>query len=94
MVVSEIVLSVRVIPRAKRSEIVGMRGDAWLVRLQAPPVEGAANEELIEVLARTLGVPRRDVTIVSGGRSREKRVRVAGLDAPTAQALLSTTTRS
>ena len=71
-----------------------MRGEAWLVRLQAPPVEGAANEELINVLAKVLGVPKRDVTIVSGERSREKRVRVAGLDATTAQALLSATTRS
>ena len=91
---SEVVLNVRVIPRAKRSEIAGMRGEAWLVRLQAPPVEGAANEELIAILAETLSVPRRDVTIVSGERSREKRVRVAGLDAPTAQARLSATTRS
>jgi uncharacterized protein len=91
---SEAIVKVRVIPRAKRSEIAGLRGEAWLVRLQAPPVEGAANDELIGVLAKTLGVPRRDVTIVSGEHSREKRVRVAGLDATTAQALLSATTRS
>jgi uncharacterized protein (TIGR00251 family) len=87
-------LNVRVIPRAKRSEVAGKRGEAWLVRLQAPPVEGAANDELIAVLAKTLGVARRDVTILSGERSREKRVRVAGLDAATAQDLLSATTRS
>ena len=92
--VSELVLNVRVIPRAKRSAIAGLRGEAWLVRLQAPPVEGAANEELIAVLAKTLGVPRRDVTIVSGERSREKRVRIAGLDATAAQALLSAAARS
>ena len=92
--VPEAIFSVRVIPRAKRSEVAGMRGEAWLVRLQAPPVDGAANEELVVVLANVLGVPRRDVTILSGERSREKRVRVAGLDAPTAQALLSAATRS
>ena len=67
-----------------------MRGDAWLIRLQAPPVDGAANEELISVLAKLLDVPKRAVTIVAGERSREKRVRVAGIDAAAAQARLST----
>jgi len=79
-----------VIPRAKRSGVGGMRGDAWLIRLQAPPVDGAANEELISVLAKLLDVPKRAVTIVAGERSREKRVRVAGIDAAAAQARLST----
>ena len=82
---SETVLNIRVIPRAKKPGVSGMRGEAWLVRLQAPPVEGAANEELIGVLATILSVPRRAVTIVSGERSREKRVRIAGLDSNTAQ---------
>lgn len=80
----ETVLNVRVIPRAKRSGVGGMRGDAWLIRLQAPPVDGAANEELISVLAKLLDVPKRAVTIVAGERSREKRVRVAGIDAAAA----------
>lgn len=66
-----------------------MRGEAWLVRLQAPPVEGAANDELIAVLANVLDVPKRAVTIVAGERSREKRVRVTGLDPASAQARLS-----
>ena len=48
--------NVRVIPRARRSGLAGTRGDALLVRLQAPPVEGAANDELIEVLAGALQV--------------------------------------
>ncbi len=82
-------MTVRVIPRAKRSGIDGMRGDAILVRLQAPPADGAANEELIDVLAAALAVPRRAVTIVSGERSRQKRVRVTGVDAVTAQARLA-----
>jgi len=86
----ETVLNVCVIPRAKRSGVGGMRGDAWLIRLQAPPVDGAANEELISVLAKLLDVPKRAVTIVAGERSREKRVRVAGIDAAAAQARLST----
>ena len=86
---SETVLRVRVIPRAKRSEVAGMRGDVWLIRLQAPPVEGAANEALIAMLAKLLGVPKRDVTIVAGERSREKRVRVANLDPAVAQRRLN-----
>jgi hypothetical protein len=79
-----ILITVRVIPRAGKSAIAGTRGEALLVRLQAPPVDGAANEELIAVIAKQLGVPKRAVTIVAGERSRQKRVRVAGIDAATA----------
>jgi uncharacterized protein (TIGR00251 family) len=88
----EALLNIRVIPRARKSEVAGTRGHAWLVRLQAPPVEGAANEELIGVLAKALGVAKRDVTIVVGERSRDKRVRVATLDSATAQERLSAAT--
>jgi uncharacterized protein (TIGR00251 family) len=66
-------------PRSSRSAISGRRGDAIVVRLAAPPVEGAANDALIEFLAKTLGRPRRDVTIVSGHRSRDKRVSIDGI---------------
>ena len=76
-----VVITVRVIPRATRSQIAGTRNDALLVRLSAPPVDGAANAELIDVLSDALGVPRRSVTLVSGERSRSKRVRVAGMAA-------------
>ncbi len=73
-------LDVRVIPRAGRSAIAGVRDGAVLVRLAAAPVGGAANAELIDLLARTLRIPKRDITIVSGERSRSKRVRVAGMN--------------
>jgi uncharacterized protein (TIGR00251 family) len=76
---SSTIVNIRVIPRAGKSGIAGMRGDAWLVRLNAPPVDGAANSELIEVLADALGVPKRSVSIVSGERSRQKRVKIEGL---------------
>ena len=76
-----VVITVRVIPRAGRSGVAGTRDGALLVRLKAPPVEGAANDELVEVIADALGVARRAVTIVAGERSRTKRVRVAGVDA-------------
>ena len=84
-----VVITVRVIPRAGRSGLAGTRGDALLVRLQAPPVDGAANVELIHVIARLLDVPRRAVSIVAGERSRHKRVRVSGIDATTAAARLA-----
>ena len=73
-------LDVRVIPRAGRSGFAGLRDGALLVRLAAAPVDGAANDELISLLARTLKIAKRDVTIVSGERSRTKRIRIAGLD--------------
>ena len=62
-----------------------MRGDAVLIRLAAPPVEGAANEALVAFLSDALGLPRRSVTIVSGKTSRDKRVRIEGLDEATAR---------
>jgi uncharacterized protein (TIGR00251 family) len=76
-----VVIAVRVIPRSGRSGVAGTRGGALLVRLNAPPVEGAANDELVAVIAAALGVSRRAVTIVSGERSRTKRVRITGVDA-------------
>lgn len=82
-------LSVRVIPRASKSAIAGRRGDAILVRLAAPPVEGAANDELIEVLSRAFGRPRRDVTIVSGHKSRDKRISIDGITGADVSARLS-----
>lgn len=56
-----------------------MRGGAIVVRLAAPPVDGAANEALVEFLARIFGRPRRDVTIVGGLKSRDKRVNIKGM---------------
>ena len=73
------IVNIRVIPRAAKPGVAGTRGDAFLVRLTAPPVDGAANAELIQVLADALGVPKRAVSIVSGERSRQKRVRVEGV---------------
>lgn len=58
-----------------------MRDGALLVRLAAAPVDGAANAELIDLIARALHVPKRDITIVSGERSRKKRLRIAGMNA-------------
>lgn len=71
----------RVQPRASRNEVAGVHGGALKVRLQAPPVEGAANEALIELLAAELDVSRRQVRIVAGASSRAKVVEVDGVEA-------------
>ena len=71
--------AVHVQPRASRSEVAGLHGDALKVRLAAPPVDGAANEALVAVLAEALGVPRRAVRIASGLTSRGKVVEVVGV---------------
>lgn len=66
-------------PGAKRSEFAGRHGERVKVRLAAPAVEGKANAALIEFLADYFGVPRRNVSIVSGVRSRAKRVAIEGV---------------
>jgi uncharacterized protein (TIGR00251 family) len=83
-----LVIPVRVTPRASRPGIAGWRDKVLLVRLSAPPVGGAANDELVEVIAKALDLPKRAVTIVSGERGRQKRVRVVGIDESLASARL------
>jgi uncharacterized protein (TIGR00251 family) len=73
-----ITFPVRVVPRASRSEIAGEHDGALRIRVTAPPVDGAANEEVIRLLARALGVTRSAVEIVSGQTSKTKRVKVRG----------------
>lgn len=82
-------LKVRVVPRASRSEIVGAHDGALRVRLVAPPVDGAANEELIRTLAQAFKVARTAIEIIAGHTSKLKTVRVAGLE-PAALASLPT----
>lgn len=70
---------VQVQPRASKNEIVGKHGDALKIRVTAPPVDSAANEALIALLAEKLGVARQNVRIVAGATSRAKLVEVAGV---------------
>src|SRR5262245_791945 len=74
-------VSVKVIARASKSAVAGIRDGAVLVRLSAPPVDGAANAELLDVIAGALGVPKRAITIASGSTSRRKTLHVAGMTA-------------
>ena len=68
-------------PRAKKSKVVGERGDAVEIALAAPPVDGAANEELVRFVAKVLGVRRRDIELVRGETGRDKLLSVSGLTA-------------
>lgn len=81
----ELTLRVRVQPRAARDALGGEREGALVVRLTAPPVEGAANKALTRLLGRALGVAPSAVRIVSGAGARQKRVAVTGIDAATAR---------
>lgn len=73
-------LELKVIPNAPRNEVAGWLGTALKVKIHAPALEGRANDELLDFLAEKLGVPRRDVTLLRGDKSRQKVVRIAGLD--------------
>ncbi|HMU35108.1 MAG TPA: DUF167 domain-containing protein [Pyrinomonadaceae bacterium] len=72
---------VRVNPRASKTEIIGTIDGILKVRVASPPVEGAANAELIKFFAKLLGVAKSNVEILSGQTSRTKRLRVAGITA-------------
>ena len=78
-----LIFSVRVVPRASRTEIVGLHDGALKIRVAAPPVEGAANDELVKFLAKKFRVSRGAVTVVSGTSSRTKTIRIADASAGT-----------
>ena len=80
---------VHVQPRASRSEIVGLHGEALKVRLQAPPVDGAANEALVALIADRLGLPKRAVRVVGGATSRSKTVEIEGTTQAAVRALVA-----
>lgn len=73
-------LLVHVVPRARSTGVAGRHGDALKIRLAAPPVDGAANDELVRFLAERLAVPRRAVTIAAGRTGRRKTVKVTGIE--------------
>jgi uncharacterized protein (TIGR00251 family) len=74
-----VLLPVRAMPRASKNEIQGLHGDALKVRLQAPPVEGKANQALIRFLSEALNIPRSQLSIASGETGRNKAVLITGL---------------
>ena len=83
-------LLLHVVPRARVTALAGRHGDALKIRLAAPPVDGAANDELIRFLAERLAVPRSAVTISAGHTGRRKTVKVSGIETAAALAALET----
>ena len=74
------VLRLRVVPNAKRSEVIGVHGDAIKVKVQAPAMDGKANDALVDFLAEKIGVSRRAVQLIAGEKSRDKTISIADLD--------------
>ena len=85
---SGVELDVRVIPRAHKTTLDGVRRDALLVRVAAAPLDGAANDALIEYVASILHLPRRAVRLVSGERGRHKRLAIDGIGVERARELI------
>ena len=82
--------TVRVQPRASRSEVVGVHGDALKIRIAAPPVDGAANDELVKFLSNLFAVSRADVRILGGETSRSKLVEIEGVSEDAVRRLAET----
>ena len=74
-----ITFNIRVIPRSSKTEFIGEYEGSLKIKLKSPPVDGAANEELIRFLSKNLDVRKADIEIISGHTSRTKRVRINGL---------------
>jgi uncharacterized protein (TIGR00251 family) len=85
---SSCTLAIKAIPNAPKSQVIGWLGDALKVKVHAPPVEGKANDALCEFLADELELPRRAVTVLRGDTSRQKVIRVDGLDLAAVKARL------
>jgi uncharacterized protein (TIGR00251 family) len=83
-----ITFPVRVIPRSSKTEIVGEHDGMLKIKLKSPPVNGAANDELIRFLSKLFGVPNATIEIVSGEASRSKRIRISGIAAAPINAIL------
>jgi uncharacterized protein (TIGR00251 family) len=81
----EVILDIKVIPRAGRTGLAGTRAGSLLIRLAAAPVEGAANSALIDFLSDLLDVPKRSIAILTGTTSRQKRVKITGVTAAAVQ---------
>jgi uncharacterized protein len=84
-------LRLRVSPGAACTELVGRHGDAWKVRVSAAPERGRANDAVVRLLAARLDVPRRSISVVSGGTTRDKVVELHGLDAAEVERRLEAT---
>lgn len=81
-------INIHLQPRASKNEIAGIHGESLKVRLTSPPVEGAANSHVIEFFSKKLGTTKSKIAIVSGEKSRHKTLKVEGLTAAEATAMI------
>jgi uncharacterized protein (TIGR00251 family) len=91
-VTASVRLQLRVSPGASRAGVVGRHGDAWKVRVAAPPEDGRANDAVIRLLAETLALPQRNIEIVSGHGARDKVVSLGGIEPEEAERRLESAT--
>ncbi len=84
-----VTIKVRVQPRSAKNQICGLMGDALKIKLTAPPVDGEANKELQQYLAKVFKVAKSQVEIISGLKGRSKTVRINGINTAQAKKLLS-----
>jgi hypothetical protein len=84
-----LIFTVRVVPRASKTELVGEHDGALKIRLAAPPVDGAANEELIKFLAKIFAVTKSEVEIISGQTTKVKQIRIQNTTKPKIAEVLS-----
>jgi len=80
-----VIINVHAVPRAARDAVQGLHGDALKIRLHAPPVDGKANEALVDFLSETLNIPKRDIKLKSGLNQRRKIIAINGLSLPEAE---------
>jgi uncharacterized protein len=85
---SDCILKIRLTPRGSRNEVLGWESDTLRVKITAPPVEGAANKACVEFIAERLGVKRAQVSIISGEKSRDKILRISGLNGENVRAII------
>jgi uncharacterized protein (TIGR00251 family) len=82
-------LKIKAVPNGKKNEVIGRIGDAWKIRLQAPPVDGKANKALTDFLSEKLNLRRDAIQLLSGQTSREKRLQITGLSQEETEARLT-----
>jgi len=73
-------IRIKLLPRSSKSQIMGMEGEFYKVKVNSPPVDGEANKELILLISKRLGIPKGRIEIISGKTSRMKVVRITGID--------------
>jgi uncharacterized protein (TIGR00251 family) len=81
-------IRIKLLPRSSRSQIMGMEGEFYKVKVNSPPVDGEANKELISLISKRLRMPKSSIEIISGKTSKMKVLRVSGIDGESVSRLM------